>query len=105
MRYLLALPGVVQDLTGKGEIGRLKDMDTPNPVFVLSLEEGELHLQGSIIYPKNRYVTLQCGAKAGGDVLCEDVFDSVVAFQSATWEGKDGKPPPTVISKGVFGVE
>ncbi len=53
--------------------------------------QGELKLNGTIRYPKARYVSLSCGS---GEVKCDDVFDSVVVFDSGEWTGKDGAPLP-----------
>ena len=53
--------------------------------------QGELTLKGKIRYPKGKYVSLSC---AGGNVQCDDVFDSVVVFESGKWAGKDGAPLP-----------
>lgn len=39
-RYLLSFPGVINELTaGGGKAGRLEQMDTPNPSFVLEFPE------------------------------------------------------------------
>ncbi len=59
--------------------------------------QGELTLRGKIRYSKSKFITLQC--PGGSDtVACEDVFDSVVVFDSAAWNGVDGAPLPSSVA-------
>lgn len=61
------------------------------------LLQGELVLRGKIRYSKSKFITLQC--PGGSDtVACEDVFDSVVVFDTAEWKGVDGAPLPEAVS-------
>jgi hypothetical protein len=53
--------------------------------------QGELKLKGTIRYPKARYLSMTC---VSGVVKCDDVFDSIVVFEHAEWNGKDGAPLP-----------
>lgn len=41
-----------------------------------------MKLFGTIVYPKNRYLTLQF-SKGGKNVMCEDYFDHMVRFVSS----------------------
>lgn len=38
-RYLLSFPGVLKDITGDGKLGRLVEMDTPTPSFVMTFPQ------------------------------------------------------------------
>ena len=54
----------------------------------MELNGGRLKLIGEIVYPKNRFVTLQCAQQSDKqqktkDVLCDNTFDSVVIFNEA----------------------
>ena len=40
-----------------------------------------MKLFGTIVYPKNRYLTLQF-SRGGKNVMCEDSFDNMVCFLS-----------------------
>lgn len=47
---------------------------------------------GTIVYTKNRYLTLQF-SKGGKNVMCEDHFDNMVVFSDAWWIGKKDENP------------
>ncbi|WZZ29083.1 hypothetical protein YC2023_012484 [Brassica napus] len=47
-----------------------------NPVLYLSFPQGRMKLFGTILYPKNRYLTLQF-FRGGKNVLCDDYFDNM----------------------------
>eukprot|EP00898_Chlorokybus_atmophyticus_P004961 jgi/Chlat1/5466/Chrsp36S05426 len=56
----------------------------------MDFPEGRLKLFGTIVYPKNRYLSLQI---ARSSIVCEDVFESVVVFAEAWWIGtKEANP-------------
>ena len=45
--------------------------------FFLFSFQGQMKLFGTIVYPKNRYLTLQF-PRGGKNVMCEDYFDNMV---------------------------
>jgi hypothetical protein len=68
------------------QIGNITKLGTTNPELFLELNGGRLKLIGEIVYPKNRFITLQCLQQGGNkvkDVLCDNTFDSVVVFNQA----------------------
>ncbi|XP_027925037.1 DNA-binding protein RHL1 isoform X2 [Vigna unguiculata] len=90
-RYLFSFPGLIAPLAG-GKIGDLKDLGTKNPVLYLDFPQGQMKLFGTIVYPKNRYLTLQF-PKGGKSVMCEDYFDNMIVFSDAWWIGKKEENP------------
>ncbi|KAL3835310.1 hypothetical protein ACJIZ3_010046 [Penstemon smallii] len=90
-RYLFSFPGLLGPISG-GKIGELKDLGTKNPILYLDFPQGQMKLFGTIIYPKNRYLTLQF-SKGGKNVTCDDYFDNMIVFSDAWWiGGKDENP-------------
>ncbi|XP_031407358.1 DNA-binding protein RHL1 isoform X2 [Punica granatum] len=85
-RYLFSFPGLLAPITG-GKIGELKDLGTKNPILYLDFPQGQIKLFGTIIYPKNRYLTLQF-SRGGKNVMCEDYFDNMIVFSDAWWIGR-----------------
>lgn len=55
--------------------GSLARLDTQNPVLYIDFPEGRLRFAGTIFFPKNKYMTLRFAQK---EVLCEDIFESMV---------------------------
>ena len=53
-------------------------MDTQVPVLYLECPLGRYKLQGSMLYPRNRYMVLRLGSSR--NVQCEDVFEHIVRF-------------------------
>lgn len=51
-----------------------------------------MKLFGTIVYPKNRYLTLQF-SRSGKNVMCEDYFDTMIVFSDAWWIGKKHENP------------
>lgn len=41
--------------------------------------QGRMKLFGTIVYPKNKYLTLQF-ARGGKNVVCEDCFENMVSI-------------------------
>lgn len=70
-----------------GTLGVLKDLDTKCPSLHMEFPEGTIKFHGTILFPKNKYLSLKLGSK---NIICEDVFESVVLFSEATWIPKDG---------------
>ncbi|XP_050936151.1 DNA-binding protein RHL1 isoform X1 [Cucumis melo] len=90
-RFLFSFSGLLAPVSG-GKIGELKDLATKNPVLYLDFPQGRMKLFGTIMYPKNRYLTLQF-SKGGKNVTCEDCFDNMIVFSDAWWIGtKDENP-------------
>ncbi|CAK9185575.1 unnamed protein product [Ilex paraguariensis] len=80
-RFMFSLPGLLAPISG-GKVGELRDLGTKNPILYLDFPQGQMKLFGTIVYPKNRYLTLQF-SRGGKNVMCEDHFDnllSVVAY-------------------------
>ncbi|KAL1541932.1 DNA-binding protein RHL1-like [Salvia divinorum] len=84
-KYLFSFPGLLGPVSG-GKIGELKDLGTKNPILYLDFPQGRMKLFGTIVYPKNRYMTLQF-SKSGKNVTCDDYFDNMVVFSDAWWIG------------------
>lgn len=89
-RFLFSFPGFIAPVGGGGRIGELADLGTGNPVLYLEFPHGRMKLFGTIVYPKNRYLTLQFAKKS---VLCEDTFDSMIVFSDAWWIGRKEDNP------------
>lgn len=90
-KFLFSFPGLLAPLGG-GKIGELKDLGSKNPVLYLDFPQGRMKLFGTILYPKNRYLTLQF-PRSGKNVMCEDYFDNMIAFSEAWWIGKKDENP------------
>ncbi|KVI07464.1 hypothetical protein Ccrd_014161, partial [Cynara cardunculus var. scolymus] len=73
-RFLFSFPGLLAPVSG-GKVGELKDLGSKNPILYLDFPQGRMKLFGTIVYPKNRYLTLQF-SKGGKNVMCEDYFDT-----------------------------
>ncbi|KAL0251063.1 hypothetical protein GEMRC1_000277 [Eukaryota sp. GEM-RC1] len=58
-------------------------MDTPCPIMYIKFPTGELKLEGTFVYPKNRYLRLNLGKV----VTAEEVFDVLLVFSRAYWIG------------------
>ncbi|KAL8457216.1 hypothetical protein ACS0TY_035166 [Phlomoides rotata] len=90
-KYLFSFPGLLGPVSG-GKIGELKDLGTKNPILYLDFPQGQMKLFGTIVYPKNRYLTLQF-SKGGKNVTCDDYFDNMIVFSEAWWIGKKEDNP------------
>ncbi|KAI4370803.1 hypothetical protein MLD38_019113 [Melastoma candidum] len=90
-RFLFSFPGLIAP-AGGGRIGELKDLGSKNPVLYMEFPQGQMKLFGTIVYPKNKYLTLQF-SKGGKNVMCEDYFDAMVVFSDAWWIGKKEENP------------
>ncbi|XP_027358828.1 DNA-binding protein RHL1 isoform X2 [Abrus precatorius] len=90
-RYLFSFPSLIAPIGG-GKIGDLKDLGTKNPILYLDFPQGQMKLFGTIVYPKNRYLTLQF-SKGGKSVMCEDYFDNMIVFSDAWWIGNKDENP------------
>lgn len=74
-KYLFSFPCLVAPVSG-GKMGELVHLDTKNPVLYVDFPQGRLKFFGTIIYPKNKYLTLHF-MRGSGNVVCEDSFDSL----------------------------
>lgn len=90
-RYLFSFSGLLAPISG-GKIGELTDLGSKNPVLYLDFPQGRVKLFGTIVYPKNRYLTLQF-SRGGKSVMCEDCFDTVIVFSDACWVGRKEDNP------------
>ncbi|KAF3976267.1 hypothetical protein CMV_000541 [Castanea mollissima] len=92
-RFLFSFPGLLAPLPGQGgKIGELKDLATKNPILYLHFPKGRLKLFGTILYPNNRYLTLQF-PRGGKSVTCDDYFDNMIVFSEAWWIGTEDENP------------
>ncbi|CAN0891412.1 DNA-binding protein RHL1 [Linum grandiflorum] len=90
-RFLFSFSGLLAPVAG-GKIGELKDLGTKNPILYLDFPQGRMKLLGTIVYPKNRYLTLQF-SRGGKNAMCEDHFDNMVVFSEAWWIGTKEENP------------
>ncbi|KAL4632906.1 hypothetical protein ACB092_04G084700 [Castanea dentata] len=92
-RFLFSFPGLLAPLPAQGgKIGELKDLATKNPILYLHFPKGRLKLFGTILYPNNRYLTLQF-PRGGKSVTCDDYFDNMIVFSEAWWIGTEDENP------------
>ncbi|GAB4842679.1 hypothetical protein Ancab_012655 [Ancistrocladus abbreviatus] len=90
-RYLFSLPGLLAPISG-GKIGELANLGSKNPILYLDFPQGRMKLFGTIVYPANRYLTLQF-SKGGKNAVCEDDFDTMIVFSDACWVGRKDENP------------
>ncbi|KAM3381414.1 DNA-binding protein RHL1 isoform X4 [Capsicum galapagoense] len=90
-RFLFSFPGLLAPVSG-GKIGELKNLGTKNPILYLDFPQGQMKLFGTIVYPKNGYLTMQF-SRGGKNVVCEDYFDNMIVFSDAWWIGKKDENP------------
>ncbi|KAH0862271.1 hypothetical protein HID58_079482 [Brassica napus] len=90
-RFLFSFPGLLAPVSG-ATIGDLDRLSTKNPVLYLNFPQGRMKLFGTILYPKNRYLTLQF-SRGGKNVLCDDYFDNMIVFSESWWIGTKEENP------------
>ncbi|XP_019436798.1 PREDICTED: DNA-binding protein RHL1 isoform X2 [Lupinus angustifolius] len=90
-KFLFSFSGLFAPISG-GKIGELKDLGTKNPILYLHFPQGQMKLFGTIVYPQNRYLTLQF-SRGGKSVMCEDYFDNMIVFSDAWWIGRKDENP------------
>ncbi|XP_057825908.2 DNA-binding protein RHL1 isoform X1 [Cryptomeria japonica] len=90
-KYLFAFPCLIAPVSG-GKMGELSHLDTKNPILYVSFPQGRLKFFGTIMYPKNKYISLHF-PKGAGDIVCEDSFDSLVVFSDVWWIGTEEENP------------
>jgi hypothetical protein len=64
--------------------GTLAQLDTRNPTLYIDFPDGRLKFVGTLFFPKNKYMTLRFAQK---EVLCEDIFESMVSSFTLTKAG------------------
>ncbi|KAL1208952.1 DNA-binding protein RHL1 [Cardamine amara subsp. amara] len=90
-RFLFSFPGLLAPISG-ATIGDLDRLSTKNPVLYLNFPQGRMKLFGTILYPKNRYLSLQF-SRGGKNVLCDDYFDNMIVFSESWWIGTKEENP------------
>ncbi|KAK4350708.1 hypothetical protein RND71_030021 [Anisodus tanguticus] len=90
-RFLFSFPGLLAPISA-GKIGELKDLGTKNPILYLDFPQGQMKLFGTIVYPKNGYLTMQF-SRGGKNVVCEDYLDNMIVFSDAWWIGRKDENP------------
>eukprot|EP00249_Psilotum_nudum_P023938 c29033_g1_i1 orf=594-2204(-) len=90
-KYLFAFPGLAAPVAG-GKFGELTQLNSKNPVLYVDFPQGRLKLLGTIVYPKNKYLTLQF-RPGSGNIVCEDCFESLVVFSEYRWIGTKEENP------------
>ncbi|KAG2314311.1 hypothetical protein Bca4012_064978 [Brassica carinata] len=90
-RFLFSFPGLLAPISG-ATIGDLDRLSTKNPILYLNFPQGRMKLFGTILYPKNRYLTLQF-SRGGKNVLCDDYFDNMIVFSESWWIGTKEENP------------
>ncbi|XWS42944.1 hypothetical protein CRYUN_Cryun16bG0057500 [Craigia yunnanensis] len=90
-RFLFSFPGLLAPISG-GKIGELKNLGSKNPTLYLDFPQGQMKLFGTIVYPKNRYLSFLF-SRGGKNVMCEDYFDNMIVFSDAWWIGKKDENP------------
>ncbi|KAI5079822.1 hypothetical protein GOP47_0005301 [Adiantum capillus-veneris] len=93
-KYLFAFPGLLSPVAG-GKLGELTNLDSRNPVLYVEFPQGRLKMFGTIVYPKNKYLTLHF-PRGGGNIVCEDCFESLIVFSQAWWIGTKEQNPEEV---------
>ncbi|KAK8568863.1 hypothetical protein V6N13_106744 [Hibiscus sabdariffa] len=90
-RFLFSFPGLLAPISG-GKIGELKNLGSKNPILYLDFPQGQMKLFGTIMYPKNRHLSLLF-SRGGKNAMCEDYFDNMIVFSDAWWIGKKDENP------------
>ncbi|KAK9043666.1 hypothetical protein V6N11_072001 [Hibiscus sabdariffa] len=90
-RFLFSFPGLLAPVSG-GKIGELKNLGSKNPILYLDFPQGQMKLFGTIVYPKNRHLSLLF-SRGGKNAMCEDYFDNMIVFSDAWWIGKKDENP------------
>ncbi|KFK36097.1 hypothetical protein AALP_AA4G077000 [Arabis alpina] len=93
-RFLFSFPGLLAPISG-ATIGDLDRLSTKNPVLYLNFPQGRMKLFGTILYPKNKYLTLQF-SRGGKNVICDDYFDNMIVFSESWWIGTKEENPEEV---------
>jgi hypothetical protein len=79
-RVLCVFADRVRPVKG-GKLGTIRQLDG-DPYMDVAFPEGVMRFRGSLVFPSNKYLSLKVGNK---DVVCEDVFDSILLFGEVEW--------------------
>ena len=79
-RVLCVFADHVKPVKG-GRLGTIHNLDG-DPYLDITFPEGVMRFRGSLIFPENKYLSLKVGSK---EVVCEDVFDSMLLFGEVDW--------------------
>ncbi|KAI4352006.1 hypothetical protein L6164_006298 [Bauhinia variegata] len=90
-RYLFSFPGLIAPTSG-GKMGELKNLGTKNLILYLDFPQGQMKLFGTIVYPKNKYLTLHF-SRGEKNAMCEDFFNNMIVFSDAWWIGRKEDNP------------
>ena len=79
-RVLCVFADHVKPVKG-GRLGTIHNLDG-DPYMDVAFPEGVMRFRGSLIFPENKYLSLKVGNR---EVVCEDVFDSLLLFGEVDW--------------------
>jgi hypothetical protein len=79
-RVLCVFADRVKPVKG-GKLGTIHNLDG-DPYMDVAFPEGVMRFRGSLIFPQNKYLALKVGNR---EVVCEDVFDSLLLFGEVDW--------------------
>ncbi|PXF44834.1 DNA-binding protein RHL1 [Gracilariopsis chorda] len=77
-KYLFLFPGALELAPG-ARIGELRDLNTTNPVLSIDVPGGHIVLRGTLVFPKNAFLTLKAG-RGCREMRVTDTLDTIVAF-------------------------
>lgn len=77
-KYLFLFPGALE-LTPGARIGELRDLNTTNPTLSVEIPGGQIVLRGTLVFPKNAFLTLKPG-RGCREMRVTDTLDTIVAF-------------------------
>lgn len=79
-RVLAVFADYIKPVKG-GKLGTICNLDS-DPYMDVAFPEGVMRFLGSFVFPANKYLSLNVGKK---EVVCEDVFDSILLFCEVEW--------------------
>eukprot|EP00697_Spironema_sp_BW2_P003296 gnl/Spiro4/14408_TR7760_c0_g1_i1.p1 gnl/Spiro4/14408_TR7760_c0_g1~~gnl/Spiro4/14408_TR7760_c0_g1_i1.p1 ORF type:complete len:376 (+),score=75.31 gnl/Spiro4/14408_TR7760_c0_g1_i1:39-1166(+) len=91
-KFLFALPGTLHEKCGAGTIGTLMNLDTSNPSLILDTNKGRLKLNGTVVFPQSKFLSIAPQHKQG-KLMCDGVFESVFLFSEAEFLGSADENP------------
>mmetsp|Transcript_26664 Transcript_26664/g.47247 ORF Transcript_26664/g.47247 Transcript_26664/m.47247 type:complete len:310 (-) Transcript_26664:290-1219(-) len=98
-KLMFLFPGKLDVRASGGKLGTLDKLDTKNPVLYVEYPEGRLKMQGTIVYPKTKYLAIQYKASASAiqaqksGLHCRGSFDAFVVFSEYSWVGSKDENP------------
>jgi len=79
-RVLVVFADAIEPVKG-GKLGTIHNLDG-DPYMDVEFPEGVMRFLGSLVFPANKYVSLNVGKK---EATCEDIFDSMLLFSEVEW--------------------